>query len=246
MLLPDVWWSQLVWVLAGGGLGFAVAAVFARMLRMNRTAFLVPYATTVGLFLYAYIGWSGIDFTEELTRHWTWGLVGAVLVGLLLVKNVMSQPAYPRSEGAVLVFEIAWWGIVYGVLDALFLSVMPVLATWQAFGGLPWSDAWYGKVLAGVVALVASSYITAAYHLGYPEFQSTRVVLPLAGNGIVSLAYLLTKSPLAAIGSHAAMHVAAVWLGAEGTVQLPPHPDVGRAAASQQSRRTHARPVSSG
>jgi membrane protease YdiL (CAAX protease family) len=110
---------------------------------------------------------------------------------------------------------------------------MPVLATWQAFADLAWSSAWYGKLLVGAAALVASTFVTAAYHLGYPEFRNKSVLLPLAGNGIMSLAYLLTTSPLAPVGAHAVMHVSAVLHGAESTVQLPPHltsEDVHRAA----------------
>jgi hypothetical protein len=40
---------------------------------------------------------------------------------------------------------------------------------------------------------------------------------------IISLGYVVTGNPLAAIIAHATMHVAAVLQGAEGTVQLPPH-----------------------
>jgi hypothetical protein len=222
-----MWLGQLLWVLAAGGLGFVVAVVFAGWLRMRRSMFLVPYIAIIGVFLYGYVQWSNISLVEQLTRRWMWGLAGAVLVGVLMVRNVLSQSASPRSEGAILGIEVAWWGIVYGVLDGLFLSVLPVLATWQAFVNLPWSNTWYGQVLASVMALIASSYVTAAYHLGYPEFQNASVLLPIAGNSIISLAYLLTASPLAAIGSHAAMHVAAVLHGAEGTVQLPPHYETG-------------------
>jgi hypothetical protein len=212
-----------LWVIAAGGVGFAVATVFAQWLRMRRTGFLVPYVIIIGVFLYGYAQWSSIDLVEQLVRKWIWGLVGAVLVGTLMVRNVLSQTASPKPGGASLGFEIAWWGVVYGIVDAAFLSVMPVLATWQAFADLAWSDTWYGQVLIGMVALLASSYVAAAYHLGYPEFQSTRVFLPVIGNSMMSLAYLLTTSPLAAIGSHAAMHIAAVLHGAESTVQLPPH-----------------------
>jgi hypothetical protein len=136
---------------------------------------------------------------------------------------VRSQPATSRSKGARLGFEIAWWGLVYGVLDGVFLSVMPVWTTWRAFAGLAWSSTWYGQVLAGAAALLASAYVTVAYHLGYPEFRGARVWLAVTGNGIMSLAYLLTTSPLTPVGAHAVMHIAAVLHGAEGTVQLPPH-----------------------
>jgi hypothetical protein len=88
---------------------------------------------------------------------------------------------------------------------------------------LGWTKQWYGKVLVGIVALAASMLVTAAYHLGYPEFQGPQVVFPLIGNSVMSLAYLLTMNPLGAILSHIAMHIAAVLHGINTTFQLPPH-----------------------
>jgi len=82
---------------------------------------------------------------------------------------------------------------------------------------------WRVSVGAAVLGLLASSYVTAAYHLGYPEFRGTQVAMPILGNDIMSLGAILTQSPLTAMVSHAAMHVAAVWHGMEATIQLPPH-----------------------
>jgi len=59
-------------------------------------------------------------------------------------------------------------------------------------------------------------------HLGYPEFRSPRMLAAMIGNGLVTLAFLLTGSPLAAIVPHVFMHVAAVAHGPESTSQLPP------------------------
>jgi hypothetical protein len=64
-------------------------------------------------------------------------------------------------------------------------------------------------------------YLTGA--LGYTEFQGPQVVSPLIGNGVMSLAYLLTMNPLGAVLSHIAMHIAAVLHGISTTIQLPPH-----------------------
>lgn len=36
-------------------------------------------------------------------------------------------------------------------------------------------------------------------------------------------AYLLARSPIAAVGGHVVMHVAAVLHGIDTTIQLPPH-----------------------
>lgn len=217
--------QSLLWVLAAGFVGFGITATFAGRLKMGRTTMLVPYVLLAGAFLYSYATWSGIDVARLLAGRWLWGVVGGAVVGALMVQNVRTQPAAPRPKGARLAFQIAWWGVIYGALDGLFLSVLPVLAVRRAFATLAWSGAWYGEILTGIVALLASAYVTLAYHAGYPEFRNNTLLLPVAGNNIISLAYLLLDNPLMAIVAHAVMHVAAVLHGSEGTVQLPPHHD---------------------
>jgi membrane protease YdiL (CAAX protease family) len=70
---------------------------------------------------------------------------------------------------------------------------------------------------------MGSALITAAYHLGFREFQGPQVVLPVLGGLLTTGAYLLSGSMLAPIRAHAMMHAAAVRPGAATTVQLPPH-----------------------
>ncbi len=217
------WWLHLMWVLAAGGLGFLITAALARWLGLPRPWLLLPYLVVAGVFLFAYFRWSGLNLADTTRQHWAWGLVGAALAGAFLVQNVLSQPASARSQGLSLVFDLFWLGLVYGTLDALLLSVMPLLATWRAFSLLGWTAGWPGRLAVGSLALVASLFVTIAYHLGYPEFRGPEVVGPVIGNGVSSLAYLLTTNPLGAVLSHIAMHVAAVLHGPETTVQLPPH-----------------------
>lgn len=137
--------------------------------------------------------------------------------------NVRSQPASRQSTGGDLVLDIAWLGLAYGIVDALFLNVMPVLAVWAAFSHVGWAGSWPGKIGVGILALLASLWVTLAYHLGYSEFRNRSVGLVLVGNTLITLAYLLSTNPLGAILSHTAMHVAAVIQGPETTIQLPPH-----------------------
>jgi len=216
------WWMHLLWVLGAGIVGFSVTAVCAGWLKLERGQLVLAYALIAGAFLAAYFRWSQIDLVEELRQGWPLGLAGAVVVGFLMVRNVLSQPSSPRSEGAQLAFDLVWPGVVYGVLDGVFLSVMPLLASRQAFADLGWSG-WVGAVGAALAGLLASSYVTTAYHLGYPEFRGSEVVMPILGNDIMSLGMILTRNPLTAALSHAAMHVAAVLQGMETTIQLPPH-----------------------
>ncbi len=215
---------NLSWIAAAALLGFAIAAFFAGALRLPRSLFLVTYLALAAPFLYAFVRWSSLSIGSFIRHNWIWGLAGAVLIGTFLVRNILSQPASPHTQGLSLAFDITWLGVVYGTLDALFLSVLPVLATWQAFTALGWTASLPGKVLVGAIALVASLLVTVAYHLGYPEYRvSGGVMGPFIGNGVMSLGYLLTNNPIAAVFSHIAMHIAGVLQGPATVVQLPPH-----------------------
>ena len=143
---------------------------------------------------------------------------------MFLVRNVFSQPASTSSQGASLVWNIIWLGIVYGALDALLLSVLPVLATWQAFSGFSWTHALGGKIVVAVIALIASLLVTVVYHLGYPEYRVAGGVMgPSIGNTVMSLGYVLANNPITAVFSHIAMHIAGVLHGPASVMQLPPH-----------------------
>jgi len=212
------------WVLAAAVLGFLVAAVFAGLLRLPRNLYLIAYLVLVAPFFYAFVRWSGLSIGELIRHNWVWGLVAAAVVGAFVVRNVLSQPASTTSQGPSLVFEVLWLGVVYGTLDALFLSVLPVLATWQAFSAFGWTHTLLGKVLVGIIALVASLIVTVAYHLGYPEYRVAGGVSgPSVGNTVMSLGYVLANNPIAAVFSHVAMHIAGVLHGPASVMQLPPH-----------------------
>jgi hypothetical protein len=217
------WWVHLAWVPGAAIVSFAIPALFAGGLQLSRAVFVLPYAGASLAFLYMYVRWSGVDIPGQVRGHWVWGVFGAVMAGAFVVSNVYNQPPSAAPAGVDLVGAILWCGVVYGTIDALMLSILPLFATWQALSMLGWTRRWYGRALSGVLALLVSIVVAAAYHLGYPEFRGASLMAPLIGNGMLSLASLLTMNPIAAVGAHVAMHIAAVLHGAETTVQLPPH-----------------------
>jgi hypothetical protein len=168
---------------------------------------------------------------DRLADNWIGGVVGGVVVGAFLVSNVRSQPASRRSTGGDLALDIAWLGLAYGIIDALFLNVMPVLAVSIGFSQVGWTDSWLGKLGVGLLALLASLLVTLAYHVGYAEFRDKRVRLVLMGNALITLAYLLSGNPIGALLSHTVMHIAATIQGPETTIQLPPHRRLSKAGA---------------
>jgi hypothetical protein len=217
------WWHELLWVAAAAAVGFGLTAITAGVLELARPWIVLAHAAVTLPLAAAYVRWSGIDVPGLVRRHWKLGVLGGVVVGALVVMAVLAEDATARPEGLRLVWDLAWLGVAYGFLDALLLTVLPVVATWRAFEQRGWADHWRGMVAAGVVAVGASLLVTAAYHLGYPEFRNSDLSGPLFGNTLMTVGYVMTNNPLTAFISHIAMHVAAVWQGAEGVQQLPPH-----------------------
>ena len=221
--ISRAWWGHLLWGFSAGVLGFACAFIFATLLELPRPLFVLCYLVVASPFLYGYVKWSGSHPVRLLRQHWVWGLVGAVAIGAFVVFSVLRQDASARPEGLSLAGDLLWLGVVYGVLDALMLSVLPVLATWRAFKTLGWTQSWSGKIGVLFLALVMSLLVTVMYHLGFSEYWGTAVKDPAIGNGVMTLGYILTANPLTAILAHVAMHVSAVLHGFTTAVQLPPH-----------------------
>lgn len=217
------WQEHLLWILAGTLLASVVAAVFAGAFHLPRSIYLIPYVVLVTAFLYGYVRWSKIALGQCMRYHWGWGLVGGIVVGIFAVQSVLRQPSSATPQGVELAVDLLWLGMVYGTVDGLLLSVFPVFAVREALTKLGWAVHWPGRAGIGLLALMASIVVIAAYHLGYPEFRGQQVVFPMLGVGVMSLAYIITGSPISAVISHIAMHIAAVLYGLQTVMQLPPH-----------------------
>jgi hypothetical protein len=228
---------SVLWVLAASLLGFGISAVFSSWLKLSRRVFLIPYIVLISAFLFWFFRANEISMVAILAENWIWGVIAGVIVGAFLVNNVRSQPASRQSTGRDLALDIAWLGLAYGTIDAMFLNVMPVLAVWAGFSQVTWADSWLGKIGVGTVALFASLLVTLTYHVGYSEFRNRSVALVLVGNALITLAYLLSTNPIGAILSHTVMHVAATVQGPETTIQLPPHRKSALDKDQSQARR---------
>lgn len=210
------------WTLAAAAAGFGASLVLSDLLSFPRPLFVAGYSVVVGALVTSFVRAQRLSVRRQLERRWVGGLVGGVLVGLLLARRVGAEPGSGHATGWSLLGDLAWHGVVYGVADALLLSVLPVLAL---YGTRPESElrSSAGRLRWAAVAMLGSAAVTAAYHAGFSEFRGGELAQPLIGNALVTFAYLLTGSPVAALVSHVLMHAAAVLHGMSATVQLPPH-----------------------
>jgi hypothetical protein len=214
--------SPAVWMLGAGILGFVTAAVFSGVLHWSRAEFVAIWLMAGLVFLTAYTRAVRLDWWTQFRRRWRSGLVGGVLLGVLLARTVMAQPGSPGPEGTGMFWAIAWYGVLYGVVDALLLNILPVLEVYRARPQVGGRQGQY-RVRIAMTALAASLLITAMYHVGFVEFRGPALVRPLVGNGLITAGYLLSGNPLTPLVGHIVMHVTAAVHGLETTFQLPPH-----------------------
>ena len=210
------------WVLAAALAGFASSFILSCWLRLPRAWFVVGHAIVTAALCLVYARSEQVSAQAQLSRRRVAGVIGGLVFGALLARQVLSQAGSPRAEGSELLGQVALYGLVYGVADALLLSVLPVLAIYGSRSSTDLGTTG-SRFRWAAIALLGSILITAAYHAGFEEFRGPQLVQPIIGNTVITLAYLLTGSPLAPMIAHVVMHGAAVLHGMSSTIQLPPH-----------------------
>lgn len=212
------------WLAGGVVFAFLVPFVLADVLDLNRDLFYGVYALSVVALFWAWSRSTGYDLVEAMRRRLLMAVIlGLAVAGILTAMVIRTEDATVRPDGIDLAAAVAWRGIVYGVTDGLLLSAFPILVVFAAFAGGRLSRSVSGKLVIGVVALVASLTMTAVYHAGYSDFRSEKIRKPLVGDVVWSVPTLLTLNPVGAPIAHAGLHVSAVLHSYETDTFLPPH-----------------------
>ena len=84
--------------------------------------------------------------------------------------------ATPRPDGAYFIFELIWRGGIYGAVNAVLLTVLPLPDRLSSAARTARHMAAADRVLRASLALVIT--ITAVYHLGYSQYRDDGFALP--------------------------------------------------------------------
>lgn len=207
--------AALLCLILISAVGFLTAWLATDVARMPRTLYIGVLTIATLLLVGAYQWWSETG-TAFWTHRWPLGIVGAAVTGLLLA-ILVSRMAGSVHRVVPSITTSIWEGGVYGLAEGLLLSVLPPIVVWHWWVTEYESDGWHA-VLGGTLALVASVFVIVIHHLGYRTYRSALMVQPVIGCLTLSVGYVLTGSPVAAVGGHIALHLAI----RANRMQLPP------------------------
>jgi hypothetical protein len=209
----------LVWLLGTTVAAFIVSWVVTDIAHVRRTPYVAFLALVTAALTWSYLSWSGAGASFWSFR-WAIGIVGGVVAGAVLVLQARKIPRSTHADGAGLVRLFAWEDVVYGAAEGVLLSVLPVAMAWQVARSLGWTETTVGAIGWAAAAVAVSLLVVAIHHLGYWEFRGPLMRYPVTLCGVLSIAYVVTGSPIAPILGHIAFHAAMTLRGAE----LPPRP----------------------
>lgn len=212
---------HLLWIPAGALVGFGASFVFGDLITLPVDLYYLVYFAIVLGFLGLYAWRTGLDVGRWLRRRAVWGVALGVVGGLVLMQGVLARPETAHLGGGTLARALVWRGVAYGLVDGLLLLAFPWVVAWRALGAE--DGGWGRRLSASAVAVPAILLVTTAYHLGYGDFRSERVVQPNVGALIGSVPTLVTASAVASPVAHLFLHVTAVLHSPETDLFLPPH-----------------------
>lgn len=216
--------QQSRWLAGGLALGFCVPFVLADLLDLQRDVYYGVYAASVVVFFVLWARATGQSPAEMARRRRLPAVaLGLACAAVLAVMVLRVEDATTRPDGLTVAAAVLWRGVVYGATDGLLLSVFPILAVFAAFAGTRLREERRGTLLIGLVAMLASLAMTAAYHLGYSDFRSSQLRSPVVGDLVWSVPTLVTLNPLGAPIAHIGLHTTAVLHSYDTDLFLPPH-----------------------
>jgi hypothetical protein len=213
--------GHLKWIVFGALVGFGAAFIFGDLITLPLDLYYLIYFGIVITFFTVYMKKTRLNLRDWFSRRLLWGILLGLIFGALIVQNVLARPETEKFTGPCLAWLIFWRGLVYGAIDGLLLSVFPWIVTWRAFNVE--KKPLVKKIAFGFLAWLFILVLTTAYHLGYSDFRTKKIIQPNIGNTIISVPTLVSANPIGSPITHAIMHIAAIIHSPKTELFLPPH-----------------------
>lgn len=211
------WWGSLLWLVGVGVAAFGVAWLSGTRLRIRRPVYIPLLVVVTGALAAGYIAWLGIGVADVFTARWGWGLLAAIVAGVILALGVRRQPVTRKLHGGEFRWALIWEGVVYGTAEGVLLSALPAFVTWQMLHSLGWAGT-ASAFARWILPVVAAAVVILVHHLGYWNCRDKILIPIIWGCSVLTVGYLVTASMVAPTLGHILLHVAALRRGME----MPP------------------------
>jgi hypothetical protein len=212
---------RLAWFAAVCGVAFLVPYLGVSVLDLQHDLYyLLYFAIAIGV-IGSYVAVERVDVASVFRHRLRWSLaIGVATAGFLVFNVLNTEDATARPHGLYFVWELLWRGVGYGLVDTLLLTVFPCLVAWSLLHGRV--EGLKGKLRLTALALPLVIAVTAAYHLGYPQYRQDGIGRPETGNVLISIPAFATANPLGSFVAHVSQHVTAVTHSYESEIFNPP------------------------
>jgi hypothetical protein len=212
---------QLAWFALVCSVAFLVPYLGVSVLDLHHDLFYLVYFVTTIALIGSYGRIEQVDPLEVFRPSVRWSLgLGVVVAAFLIVNVLRSEDATDRPNGAYFLFELLWRGVGYGIVDTLLLTVFPCVVAHRLLHGRV--AGLTGKLRFTALALPLVIVVTAAYHLGYPQYRDDGLGRPETGNVLISIPTFVTANPAGSLVAHVSQHVTAVTHAYESEIFNPP------------------------
>ncbi len=211
--------THLLWFSDGLLLFFLIPWIASTRLQLDNDLYYAIFIWCALTFLYRYARCVNVDVVSLFRRRWRTSLFLGVLVTIYLVVTVWRATPTEGPDGLLLIFEIAWRGVAYGMVSALVLTTFPLAV---AHGLLPGDATSLRRrfELAGL-ALLLIAVLSTTHHRGFEQYDDD-LITPQLVTGVVSVPAVLTLNPLGSLVAQISLNVAVTVQAFETDLFAPP------------------------
>lgn len=212
---------HVLWFCDGLLLFFLASWFGTSVLALDNDLYYAVFIWLAATFLYYYVRSTRSDIIQWVRTRWRSSLFVGVLSSIYLVVNVWQASPTEHPSGLLLLFELAWRGLAYGLADSLVLSAFPLAVAIGVMG----TERIIGvarRLALATLTLVLIVTMSTVYHLGFSQFDDGDLVTPQLSTAVVAVPTLVTANPVGSLLAQVSLHVAVTFRTFESDVLVPP------------------------
>ncbi len=212
--------TQLLWFCDGLLLFFLIPWFGTSVLTLDNDFYYAVFIWSALTFLVLYVRTTNSDIVGLVRIGWRSSVFVGVLASVYLVVNVWNANATEHPDGLLLLFEILWRGVAYGIVSALVVTAFPLAVAIGLLGGVP--SGVTRRAAVGLLTLVLVWTMSTTHHLGFAQFDRDDIVTPQLATTAISVPAILTLNPIGSVLAQTSFHVAVTLRVFESNVLVPP------------------------